>query len=93
MGAADCAWSQEAASRYWPEAEDLFWSRLRTENFDTALKAFRAIAIRIYNDVTSQTCGTIRGVKAVETARFELYGGRPKRLPKTAVDAKDRRPA
>lgn len=88
----ECAWSQEAAARYWPEAEDLFWARLRTENFDGVLKAFRTIAIRAYNDVTDQACGSIRGVKAVETARLELYGGRPKHLSKAVGGTKRKGP-
>lgn len=78
----DCAWSQEAAVRYWPEAEDEFWARLHAEDFDGAHKSFRAAAIKAYNDITEQACGTIRGVKAVETARLELYGGRVKHLSK-----------
>lgn len=75
-----CAWSQQAAARYWPAAEELFWARLLAENEDfTGLRrAFRKLAGPIYDEVTRGAAASLRGARAVEYARFELYGGRAK---------------
>lgn len=77
--AVDCPWSQEAAARYWPEAEEEFWRRLRERDFQDAGRKFRRIAERIYNEVTERAAGSIRGARAREEARIELYGGKRKR--------------
>ncbi|MBS2963946.1 type I-E CRISPR-associated protein Cse1/CasA [Actinocrinis puniceicyclus] len=75
---ADCAWSQQAAARYWPAAEELFWRRMAAGAFDGARQAFRLIAEPIYDEVTRAAAASLRGARAVEMARFELYGGLPK---------------
>lgn len=80
--AGECAWSQHAAAGYWPLAEDEFWARLfsaEPDAFDELGKAFRALAVPIYNEITFEATATQRGARAVELARFELYGGRPKK--------------
>ncbi|WP_344384703.1 type I-E CRISPR-associated protein Cse1/CasA [Streptomyces thermolineatus] len=77
--AEECAWSEEAAARYWPAAEAEFWQRLEERRFDGAARAFRRIAERVYDQVTDTAAGTLRGAKAREGARVELYGGRPKK--------------
>jgi CRISPR system Cascade subunit CasA len=75
---AECAWSQQAAARFWPAAEELFWQRLDAQQFDGARRAFRSIAEPIYDEVTRGASASLRGARAVEIARFELYGGLPK---------------
>lgn len=75
----DCAWSKDAAARYWPAAETEFWQRLAERRFDGAARSFRQIAEGAYDQVTRTASGTLRGAKAVEGARIELYGGRPKK--------------
>ncbi|WP_370422414.1 type I-E CRISPR-associated protein Cse1/CasA [Streptomyces sp. QH1-20] len=77
--AEDCGWSAEAAARYWPAAEAEFWQRLEEQRFEGATQAFRAIAERVYDQVTGTAAGSLRGARARESARIELYGGRPKR--------------
>lgn len=84
----DCAWSERAAARYWPAAEDEFWRRLEAGSFDDLRLAFRRIAEPIYDEITKTAAANLRGARAVEAARFELYGGRPK---KTAAASKERR--
>ncbi|MFD8326455.1 type I-E CRISPR-associated protein Cse1/CasA [Streptomyces lydicus] len=75
----DCAWSAAAAARYWLEAETEFWKRLGEGRFEGAAQAFRARAERIYDHITEAAAGTARGARARESARIELYGGRPKK--------------
>ncbi|AVH54571.1 MULTISPECIES: type I-E CRISPR-associated protein Cse1/CasA [Streptomyces] len=77
--AEDCAWSRDAAARYWPAAEAEFWQRLGERRFDGAARSFRQIAEGVYHQVTQTAAGTLRGAKARESARIELYGGRPKK--------------
>ncbi|MFF2651706.1 type I-E CRISPR-associated protein Cse1/CasA [Streptomyces sp. NPDC058045] len=94
--AKDCAWSQEAAARYWPAAESEFWERLEERRFEGAGQSFRQIAEGIYNQVTRNATRMMRGAKAVESVRIELYGGRPKKtkpkdrksLPSTGAEQK-----
>lgn len=74
-----CAWSRQAAARYWPAAETEFWRRLRTRNWDDMPASFRRIAERSYDEITAASATTARGARARETARIELYGGRPKK--------------
>ncbi|MFF7731167.1 type I-E CRISPR-associated protein Cse1/CasA [Streptomyces sp. NPDC008001] len=76
--AEDCGWSAQAAARYWPAAEDEFWRRLQAREFDGAGRAFRMLAEGIFDEVTAGASSSMRGVKAVEAARIELYGGRVK---------------
>jgi CRISPR system Cascade subunit CasA len=83
--AEDCAWSRDAAARYWPAAETEFWQRLDQRRFDGAARSFRQIAESVYDQVTQTAAATLRGAKARESARIELYGGRPKKPgPQTA---------
>ncbi|MBS2547464.1 type I-E CRISPR-associated protein Cse1/CasA [Catenulispora sp. NL8] len=72
----ECAWSRQTAAMYWPQAEDLFWRCLADQDFDGLNKAFRALATSAYDAVTTDACNSMRGARAVETARVELYGGR-----------------
>ncbi|MET7495038.1 type I-E CRISPR-associated protein Cse1/CasA [Streptomyces sp900116325] len=88
--AEDCAWSQTAAARYWPAAEAEFWQRLGERRFDGAARSFRQIAEGIYDHVTQTAAGTLRGAKARESARIELYGGRPS---KPGAPTRSRTPA
>ncbi|MFI2077619.1 type I-E CRISPR-associated protein Cse1/CasA [Streptomyces triculaminicus] len=74
--AEDCGWSAQAAARYWPAAETEFWRRLQEREFDGAARAFRMLAERIFDDVTAVATASMRGARAVEAARIELYGGR-----------------
>ncbi|MFB6626280.1 type I-E CRISPR-associated protein Cse1/CasA [Streptomyces sp. NPDC056374] len=73
-------WQDAAAARYWPAAEDEFWSRFRqltrsdntTEsNFDfqNACRAFGQHALEAYETVTGSVTRTARGAKAVAGAR------------------------
>lgn len=78
----DCGWSRDAAVRYWPAAEAEFWQRLAERRFEGAARSFRKIAEAVYDDVTQSAAGTLRGAKARESARIELYGGRPKKPAK-----------
>ncbi|MFI5690094.1 type I-E CRISPR-associated protein Cse1/CasA [Streptomyces sp. NPDC051636] len=73
---ADCAWAEQAAAHYWPRAEQLFWTRVRAEDFDGAWRGFRRLAEEAYDEVTAGPARTARGARAVEHARLELYGGR-----------------
>lgn len=75
----DCAWSKDAAAQYWPAAEAEFWQRLAERRFEGAARSFRQIAERAYDQVTGTAAGTLRGAKAIEGARIELYGGRPEK--------------
>ncbi|MFE9426470.1 type I-E CRISPR-associated protein Cse1/CasA [Kitasatospora sp. NPDC006697] len=70
---ADCTWSLEAGTRYWPAAEHEFWKRLNNRDFDTAPAAFLRLAEHAFDDVTARALGTLRGAKACSKARAELY--------------------
>ncbi|MFD6532768.1 type I-E CRISPR-associated protein Cse1/CasA [Streptomyces sp. NPDC060184] len=74
------AWLDAVAARYWPSAEDEFWSRFRRLtrsdgasdpgfDFDAACRAFARHAIDAYEAVTSSVTRTPRGVKAVTRAK------------------------
>ncbi|MFD8782561.1 type I-E CRISPR-associated protein Cse1/CasA [Kitasatospora sp. NPDC059599] len=79
----DCTWAVDAAARYWPAAEAEFWKRLGDRDFDAAPAAFRVLAERAYDTVTYGALGTMRGAKAVTSARIELYGGPVKQPART----------
>ncbi|GAA1141552.1 hypothetical protein GCM10009577_77130 [Streptomyces javensis] len=83
--AVECGWSQEAAARFWPRAEEEFWRRVRERDFEGAARGFRRIAEQVYEQVTYGAAGTARGARAREEARVELYGGRPKTVKKKAA--------
>lgn len=72
----DCSWSEQAAARYWPEAEKEFWRRLTEREFDGLWFAFRQIAEPIFTAVTRPAKISPRGTRAVERARTDLYGRR-----------------
>ena len=80
----ECAWSEHAAALYWPAAEEEFWHRLETGETDNARRTFRFLAEQIFDQVTETATAHQRGARAVESARFELYGGRPKKAATTA---------
>lgn len=80
----ECAWSEHAAALYWPAAEERFWHRLEIGEIDGARRAFRLLAEQVFNQVTETATVHQRGARAVEGARFELYGGRPKKPTTTA---------
>jgi CRISPR system Cascade subunit CasA len=86
---ADCAWSEQVAARYWPAAEEEFWRRLDTGDLNGLRRAFRRIAEPIYNEVTTTAAAHLRGARAIEAARFELYGGRPKKANSPPKERKD----
>ncbi|PJF01959.1 type I-E CRISPR-associated protein Cse1/CasA [Streptomyces carminius] len=83
-------WAAEAAARYWPRAEAEFWARFRQLDrtgraLDVGLDpaatraAFLSLAREAFDAVTASITRTLRGAKAVSTARLELYGGRRKK--------------
>ncbi|WP_067473445.1 type I-E CRISPR-associated protein Cse1/CasA [Actinomadura hibisca] len=74
-----CAWGEQAAAAYWPEAEEIFWQRVRDDDFTEPWKTFRAAAIRAFDDVTHRHVRDTRSARAVEQARLELFGGRSKK--------------
>jgi CRISPR type I-E/ECOLI-associated protein CasA/Cse1 len=94
------SWAAQAAARYWPHAEIEFWTRFR--QLDSAVRtldvgldapatraAFLRLAEEAYDTVTDSVTRTLRGAKAVSTARIDLYGPRPK----TAVSQQPGTPA
>lgn len=80
------AWLDATAARYWPAAEDEFWSRFRMLNrdeemptigFDEAAtrRAFGDHALDAYNAVTDSVTRTARGAKAVGRGRALILVG------------------
>ncbi|MFC9302773.1 type I-E CRISPR-associated protein Cse1/CasA [Streptomyces albidoflavus] len=74
------AWLDAVAARYWPAAEDEFWSAFRklsrsdaavdpAFDFDAACRAFGRHALDAYEAVTDSVLRTPRGVKAVTGAK------------------------
>ncbi|MDX6740254.1 type I-E CRISPR-associated protein Cse1/CasA [Actinocorallia sp. A-T 12471] len=74
-----CAWQEEAAALYWPQAEDLFWERLAKEDFTEAWRDFLRLAHETFSTVTDGYVKGPRAARAIERARLELYGGRRKK--------------
>ena len=67
---ADGPWPARGAARYWPAAERAFWHMLATCDFAHPANTFIKIALRAYDDVTSQHASRgPRVARAVETAR------------------------
>ncbi|WP_369383177.1 type I-E CRISPR-associated protein Cse1/CasA [Streptomyces sp. cg36] len=74
------AWLDAVAARYWPSAEDEFWSRFRQLtrsdglegsgfDFDATCRAFGRHALDAYEMVTDSVTRTARGAKAVARAK------------------------
>ncbi|MEU8597286.1 type I-E CRISPR-associated protein Cse1/CasA [Streptomyces globisporus] len=74
------AWLDAVAARYWPSAEDEFWSRFRQLtrsggavdsrfDFEAACRAFGRHALDAYEAVTDSVTRTPRGAKAVTSAK------------------------
>ncbi|MFF0296304.1 type I-E CRISPR-associated protein Cse1/CasA [Kitasatospora sp. NPDC004614] len=74
----DCTWAADAGARYWPAAEAEFWARFRRRDFDGAGTVFRRLAENAFDAVTARAAVSVRGARACEAARFELYGGKRK---------------
>jgi len=97
----ECAWSQVAAAHYWPQAEQLFWSRLFSIDPEARHglgKAFRTLAESAFNHATENAVHSMADAEAVETARVELYGprvkaGLTKYTPTTKPEEKDKEQA
>ncbi|WP_406346922.1 type I-E CRISPR-associated protein Cse1/CasA [Streptomyces sp. NBC_00648] len=77
------AWLDAVTARYWPSAEDEFWSRFRQLNrldglegsgfdFDATCRAFGRHALDAYETVTDSVTRTPRGAKAVARAKAIL---------------------
>ena len=73
--AEECAWSDHAATAYWPQAEIEFWSRLDRHDFTGYWRSFQKIAEGIYTDITTQGGLNSRAHKASARSRIWLYGG------------------
>ncbi|TXS52769.1 type I-E CRISPR-associated protein Cse1/CasA [Streptomyces sp. t39] len=74
------AWLDAVAARYWPSAEDEFWSRFRKLprssgaadcefDVEAACRAFGRHALNAYESVTDSVTRTTRGAKAVTKAK------------------------
>ncbi|TMR33596.1 type I-E CRISPR-associated protein Cse1/CasA [Actinomadura geliboluensis] len=72
----DCAWADHAAAAYWPLAEDIFWGRMRREDYTDSWKPFLRAAASAFDEVTQGRIRSTRDARAIEQARIELYGGR-----------------
>jgi CRISPR system Cascade subunit CasA len=77
------AWLSAVQARYWPLAEDEFWSRFRrlarpagaidsSFDFEAACRAFGRHALDAYDAVTDSVTRTPRGAKAVTQARAAI---------------------
>ncbi|ARQ69187.1 type I-E CRISPR-associated protein Cse1/CasA [Streptomyces marincola] len=77
------AWTKPAAARYWPAAEDQFWTVFRELShqsgqtdvgfdYDKARRAFLRLAEEAFDEVTRSITGSQRGAKAVFEARVHL---------------------
>ncbi|WP_439681767.1 type I-E CRISPR-associated protein Cse1/CasA [Embleya sp. MST-111070] len=71
-----CAWAEEAAALYWPEAEREFWSRMHERKYEGAWRSFRVQAEAVYDRVTARAPRTAAAAAAIERARSTLYGGK-----------------
>ncbi|WP_244305752.1 type I-E CRISPR-associated protein Cse1/CasA [Kitasatospora cheerisanensis] len=89
----DCAWAVDAGARYWPAAEAEFWDRFGRRDFDGAGAVFRRLAEEAFEAVTARAVVSVRGARACEAARIELYGGRRKSVPAPAAGGSARRSA
>ncbi|MGW4378963.1 type I-E CRISPR-associated protein Cse1/CasA [Kitasatospora sp. NPDC004531] len=89
----DCAWAVDAGARYWPAAEAEFWDRFGRRDFDGAGVVFRRLAEEAFEAVTARAVVSVRGARACEAARIELYGGRRKSVPGPAAGGSARRGA
>lgn len=74
------AWLDAVAARYWPSAEDEFWSRFRQLtrsdgaadpgfDFEATCRAFGRHALNAYEAVTDSVTRSPRGAKAVTRAK------------------------
>lgn len=72
----DCVWEEEAKARYWPAAEDTFWSLFTEDDFARSRRDFRDLAHKVFDAVTRDQARTCRTMAAREEARLELVGGR-----------------
>ncbi|MFI6151390.1 type I-E CRISPR-associated protein Cse1/CasA [Kitasatospora sp. NPDC051170] len=89
----ESAWAVEAGARYWPAAEAEFWARFGRRDFDRASAVFRRLAEEAFEAVTMRAVASVRGARACEAARIELYGGRRGSAPTSAAGGPARRSA
>jgi len=69
----DNPWTREAAARYWPQAEPLFWRLVTGRAFADAAGAFTGLAVSVFDEVTDQALARPRSAKAVVEARRLLF--------------------
>ncbi|MFC8719517.1 type I-E CRISPR-associated protein Cse1/CasA [Kitasatospora sp. NPDC057198] len=89
----ECAWAVEAGARYWSAAEAEFWARFGRRDFDSAGAVFRRLAEEAFEVVTVRAVVSVRGARACEAARIELYGGRRKNAGAAVAGGAARRSA
>ncbi|MFJ2554068.1 MULTISPECIES: type I-E CRISPR-associated protein Cse1/CasA [unclassified Streptomyces] len=101
------AWLDAVTARYWPSAEDEFWSRFRQLtrsdgnvgsgfDFEAACRAFGRHALDAYETVTDSVTRTARGAKAVATAKAIILAAlndphKAMEQPKTKRTAKNKK--
>ncbi|WP_206664213.1 type I-E CRISPR-associated protein Cse1/CasA [Thermomonospora catenispora] len=69
------AWAEQAAAVYWPKAEEIFWTRMRNQDYDRYRQSFLSAATFAFEQVTQSHIRGVRTARAIEKARLELYGG------------------
>ncbi|WP_433464003.1 type I-E CRISPR-associated protein Cse1/CasA [Spirillospora sp. CA-128828] len=75
---ARCAWAEHAAAAYWPQAEEIFWTRMRAQDYTEPWRPFLRAATAVFEQVTQEHIRDARSARAIEQARLELHGGRRK---------------
>ncbi|MBT2207273.1 type I-E CRISPR-associated protein Cse1/CasA [Actinomadura sp. NEAU-AAG7] len=75
---AECAWAEQAAAAYWPPAADIFWDRMRREDYTDSWRPFLQAATAAFEEITREHARDVRNARAIEQARLELHGGRRK---------------
>jgi CRISPR system Cascade subunit CasA len=70
----DGPWLPQGMSRYWPQAETLFWRMVRERDFDYPNNAFIRVALTAYNEMTDRHARRgPRVARALERARGGIF--------------------
>jgi CRISPR system Cascade subunit CasA len=70
----DGPWEMRGMTRYWAEAEDLFWGMVHDQEFGFANNRFIQVAIRAYEDTTAEhEARGPRVIRAVQKARGGIF--------------------
>jgi CRISPR system Cascade subunit CasA len=69
-------WPADGSFRYWSRAEQIFWRRVREQEFGKTVEDFLRLALDVYAEVTDSASALPRAKRAIELKRGLIFRAR-----------------